>query len=154
MFEDFAGLPMHALAVHAAVVLVPLLAIAAGAYALVPKLRPKLGWVAVGLAVLAPVAAVVTGLSGEAFLERRGFAQEGLIGDHATYGYLTMWVSLLLGVLTLALVAVGRHGRRKVPTRILSGLVVLAAVAAAVAVVLAGDAGARSVWEHQWGLTQ
>lgn len=148
MFEDFAGLPMHTFAVHAAVVFVPLLALAALAYALVPKLRRKVGWVAVVLAVVAPASAVVARLSGDAFLERRGFPRQGLIGDHADYGNMTMWLTLALGVLTLALVAAGR--RSKALGGVLSALVAVAAVAAVVFVVLAGDAGARSVWEHQW----
>ncbi len=73
MFEEIAGLPMHPLAVHAAVVFVPLLALAALAYGLVPKLRRKVGWVAVLLALVAPASAVVARLSGDAFLQRRGF---------------------------------------------------------------------------------
>lgn len=154
MFEDFAGLPMHTLAVHAAVVFVPLLALAAGAYVLVPKLRPRLGWVAALLAVVAPAAAVVARLSGDAFLQRRGFPREGLVGDHATYGEQAMWATLALGVLTLTLLTVGRPDRRRVPRRVIGTLVVVAAVAAVVLVVLAGDAGARSVWESQWQLSR
>lgn len=148
MFEEVAGLPLHPLAVHAAVVFVPLLALVALAYALVPKVRPKVGWAAVVLAVVAPVTAVVSRLSGEAFVERTGYPLQGLIADHADYGNLTMWVSLALGVLTLALVVVGR--RSKVVGGALSALVVVAAVAAVVLVVLTGDAGARSVWEPRW----
>lgn len=148
MFEEIAGLPMHPLAVHAAVVFVPLLALAALAYGLVPKLRRKVGWVAVLLALVAPASAVVARLSGDAFLQRRGFPREGLIAEHADYGSLTMWVTVALGVLTLALVAFGR--RSKAFGGVLTALVAVAAVAAVVLVVLTGDAGARSVWEYQW----
>lgn len=154
MFEEIAGLPMHPLSVHAAAVFVPLLALVAGAYVLVPKLRPRVGWVAAVLAVVAPVAAVVARFSGEAFLTRRGFLREGLIGDHARYGDLTMLAALVLGILTLALLTIGRPDRRVRIRRVLGALVVVAAVTAVVFVVLAGDAGARSVWEHQWQLSR
>jgi uncharacterized membrane protein len=103
VFEEFLGLPLHPLAVHAAVVFVPLLALASLVYALVPRLRARVGWVAVLLAIAAPVSAVVARQSGEAFAERRTLPIEGDLANHHEYGTLTMWASLALGVLTVAL---------------------------------------------------
>ena len=74
MFDKFMGLPMHPLLVHAVAVFVPLLVLAALAYAFIPPLRARVGWVAVLLAVAAPVSAFVTMKSGEA-LERRLIAK-------------------------------------------------------------------------------
>lgn len=155
MFEEIVGLPLHPLAVHGAVVLVPLLALAALAYALVPRLRTRVGWAAVLLAVAAPLAAVTAKLSGEAFQERRGLPVVGELADHRNLGTTTMWLTIALGVLTLGLYAVKRWGGGPAAVRAwLSGgltvLVVLAAGAAAVFVVRTGDLGSRIVWEPIW----
>ena len=52
MFDRISGLPAHPLIVHAAVVLVPLLALGAIVYAVVPPLRKHFRW-AVGLLAIA-----------------------------------------------------------------------------------------------------
>ena len=44
MFDQINGLPVHVLVLHAAVVFVPLLALGAVVYALVPRWRPRMGW--------------------------------------------------------------------------------------------------------------
>lgn len=155
MFEEILGLPLHPLAVHAAVVLVPLLALASLAYALVPRLRAPVGWVAVLLSVAAPLAAVTAKLSGEGFQQRRGLPLVGELADHRTLGTTTMWLTIALGVLTLVLYGVRRWDSGSTVRAWLTGgltvLVVLAAGAAAVYVVRTGDLGSRIVWEPIWG---
>ena len=68
MFEEFTGIPMHPLLVHAAVVFIPLLGLVAVGYAFVPTIRPHLRWVLAGLvtvlAVLSIYYVVRTGDSG------------------------------------------------------------------------------------------
>jgi uncharacterized membrane protein len=152
VFEEFSGLPLHPLLVHAAVVFVPLLVVVSLAYALVPKWRSKVGWAAVGLAVIAPLAAIVTRQSGNALADRLyGGTVEGDLADHQSYGTMTMWVSIALGVLTLVLVWVRRSATAPGWLNIvLTVLVVLAAIAAAVYVFLAGDLGSRIHWEPLW----
>jgi hypothetical protein len=154
VFEEISGLPLHPLAVHGAVVLVPLLVLASLGYALVPRFRARVGWVAVLLSVVAPAAAAVSKLSGDAFQRRLGLPLAGQLADHHDYGTVTMWVTIALGVLTLLLVWFrGRAGQETGwgwLTATLTGLVVLAAGAAAVFVVLAGDLGSRIVWEPIW----
>jgi len=154
MFDSFMGMPMHPLLVHAVVVFVPLLAIAALVYALVPPLRARVGWAAVLLAIAAPVSAFMTMQSGEA-LERRliakGYPAESLrkIAEHADYGTLTFWCSLGLALATVVLVAIGqRTGHRLlVVAKVLLGVAILGlSVAASVFVFLAGDSGARMLW--------
>lgn len=155
MFEEIAGLPLHPLAVHAAVVFVPLLALAALGYALVPPVRARLEWVAVALAVLAPVSAVAALLSGNAFAQRRGLPLDGALADHRELGQVTMWAAVALGVATLALVVFRRRGDSRLRTwvvGVLTVLVVLAAATAGVSAVLSGDSGARMVWEPVWQL--
>jgi hypothetical protein len=67
MFRAFMGLPLHPLAVHAAVIFVPLLALGSAGYAVLPRVRRRLGWVMWGLAIAAPVTTFVATESGEAF---------------------------------------------------------------------------------------
>ena len=52
MFEEFRGIPLHPLLVHAAVVFVPLFVASVIGYALVPRLRAFLGWLTAALAVV------------------------------------------------------------------------------------------------------
>lgn len=157
MFEEVAGLPLHPLAVHVAVVLVPLLVLAALGYALVPKIRAHLEWVAVVLAVLGPVSAVVARQSGNAFAQRRGLPIEGALADHQDLGQVTVLTALGLGAVTLALVWFRRRGDSRLRTwavGMLTVLVVITAAAAGVSVVLSGDSGARMVWEPVWQLVR
>jgi hypothetical protein len=163
VFEEVAGLPAHPLLVHAPVVLVPLFALTATAYALLAVVRPHVRWVLGLLAVATPIAALLAKLSGDAFFERldaAGRITEGfypVIEEHQQIGNYTLYSSIALGVLTLALVyfvppgPAGRLAASQVrSTRALMvGLRVLAIAAAAVAlyyVIRSGDTGARAVW--------
>ncbi len=156
MFDEVMGLPAHVLMVHAAVVFVPLLALAAVVYALVPRLRARVGWVAALLAVAAPLAALFAMLSGREFLKRQignGAAGEFLakLREHEDYGELTFWFSLALGVVTGVLVLVTSRAarQRSLPLWIDLVLVVAVVVLAAVTgyyVFQSGDTGASAVW--------
>lgn len=155
MFTEFMGIPTHPLVVHAAVVFVPLLALAGIGYAVAPGLRARLGWVAGLLAVLGPATALLAMLSGrelEKVLIAKGYGPAILaqVATHREYGDLTFWFSLGLGVTTGLLIFATRHPRaRKWPAAVrlgLAGLVVVFGVLAAVYVYLAGESGARAVW--------
>lgn len=151
MFEEIAGLPLHPLAVHAAVVFVPLLGLTAAVYALVPRLRAKLAWVAATLAVVAPASAGLAVLAGNAFQQARELPLEDTsLGDHRTFGLSTLVATVVLGVATLALVWARRGGRgsrgRAWLAGALAAVVVIAAGTAVVLVVLTGDSGSREVW--------
>jgi uncharacterized membrane protein len=155
VFEGILGLPLHPLAVHAAVIFVPLLVVASLVYALVPSWRSRVGWAVVGLAVLAPITTVVARQSGQAFAGRLTLPVEGDLADHQSYGTFTMWITIALGVLALALVWVRRAAAgRAWLTGALTVLVVAAAVAAGVYVILTGDLGSRIVWEETWQNTE
>ena len=71
MFGQFHGLPLHALIVHGAVVLIPFSALVALAFA-VPRWRAWLRWPRLGLAVLSVVTVVVTRESGESLKSALG----------------------------------------------------------------------------------
>lgn len=160
MFDEIGGLPMHPLVVHAAVVFIPLLALAAVVYALVPRVRARLGWAAALLAVAGPAGAYVARESGERLEERlvaANYGQEILdkVNDHQGYGDLTFWFSLGLGAGTLLLVVLtnglttGRSTVGGVPvwlTWVLGAAVIVLAGVTGVYVFLAGDSGADAVW--------
>jgi hypothetical protein len=166
VFEEFGGIPMHPLLVHAAVVFVPLLALAAIAYAFVPFLRRHLRWVLAGLAVVTPGAAWFAKLSGDAFFERgreREYITEGfvpVIEEHQNFGQMTAYATTVLALLTLVLVylvaprlsatAAGRSfggGASPAVRWILAALVAVAGVVSLYYVVRTGDSGAKAVWD-------
>ncbi|MEH0938678.1 DUF2231 domain-containing protein [Micromonospora psammae] len=156
MFKEFNGLPGHVLVVHAVVVFVPLLALLAAAYGLVPRWRPRLDWAVAALAVVTPVFAWVATESGEAFqeaLEAKGYPPALLakIQEHADYGEVLLWVTVGLAVAALALLALtsGRFRTPRLPSWVtwaLTGVIVVLAVFALLYAFLTGDTGAASVW--------
>lgn len=156
MFDYIFGLPMHALVVHAVVVLVPLAALSAAAYVLRPDWRRLLGWPTAAGAVVAGVSAFVAAESGEA-LQRRVLAVRAsttdaqLLREHVEWGDRAKAVCFVFMVVTLvALWLVRPPGEESTRGRSIDVLarvgVVLAAVASLVTVVLAGHAGSAVVW--------
>ncbi len=121
MFDYILGLPMHALVIHAVVVLVPLTSLVALAYAARPAWRPLLRWpLAVG-GVISGVTAFVSAESGEA-LQRRVIAVRQsttnveLLGEHTEWGDRAKIVCLVFMVLCLAAAWFVRDGRTSTPT--------------------------------------
>ncbi|MET7426023.1 DUF2231 domain-containing protein [Dactylosporangium sp. NPDC005555] len=155
MFERVLGLPAHPFFIHAAVVLVPLLAVAGILYAVWPGARRHVRWTLIVLAVATPGAVFAAKESGEAFQKSANFQSGELqakIGEHGDLGS-----TLLLVVVGLTLVALATaYLVRPVPTDsvgpvaahwALSGLMVVLALAALYYVFKAGDTGAKMVWD-------
>lgn len=154
---EIAGLPLHPLVVHAAVVLVPVSAAATAVFAAVSRWRWLLRWPAGLLALGATLAAWAARLSGIALLEDRPELRQ-LVATHQERGKLLALV--MIGYLLLVLVgtwslsgtsalASGRGAREAaVPAleRLLPLVLVLAALSVLVLVVLTGDSGSRAVW--------
>ena len=155
MFDQINGLPVHALVLHAAVVFVPLLALVAVVYAVMPRWRAKVGWAAILLAVAAPATAGVAMLSGEELYDRlvaNGMSGPPLekIDDHSGYGTLTFYFSLALGIVTLVMVLLTlRTATRRLPRAADLVLAVIMLALAAISgyyVFRTGDSGAQAVW--------
>jgi hypothetical protein len=153
VFDQFNGLPMHVLLVHAAVVFVPLLALLAVVYALVPRVRDKVGWAAALLALGAPLAAFVSMASGNTYKDRlvaQGMNAEGLapITTHQGYGQLTFFTSLALGIVTGVLIFLTSRSRSvpRVAEIVLTVLVVALAAVSGYYVFMTGDTGATAAW--------
>jgi uncharacterized membrane protein len=152
VFETVTGIPAHPLLVHAAVVLVPLLALFSVGYAVVPKLRDRFGWVVASLAIVTPLSTLASKLSGEAFEKRlaaKGIDSEILakVQTHGSFGSLTFWAVLALAVASLLLVIGVRRGVLPQLAQIAGAAVVVAlALVSAYYVFRTGDSGAHIVW--------
>jgi hypothetical protein len=159
VFEKLLGVPAHPLFVHAAVVFVPLLVAAALAYALVPRLRGRVGWIAVLLGVAAPFAAWFATLSGNrlrAILIAKNYPAEILdqVSKHQQFGDRTLWFALALAVVSVVQVLLTRGGARRysVPSPgawadwSLALLVVVLSIGTGYYVFKTGDTGAKAVW--------
>jgi uncharacterized membrane protein len=154
VFDQVNGLPVHALVLHAAVIFIPLLALGAVVYAIVPPWRSRTWWAALLLALVAPVCAFVTRESGVALynrvISRTSPAGRRIIDNHMNFGTLTMWFTIALGVVTLVLVlATLRRPGNRLPRAADLGLALITVVLAAISgyyVFRTGDSGATAVW--------
>lgn len=154
MFDQINGMPVHILVLHAAVVFVPLLALGAIAYGVVPAWRPKIGWAVLGLSILAPLSTFVAKESGEKLLDRliasgtKGKMLD-LLNEHMGFGTKTFFFTLALGVVTLIVVLLtwnGRPGLPKPAQWVAAVVMIGLAVAAGYYVYRTGDSGATATW--------
>ncbi len=162
MFDTIAGLPVHPLVVHAAVVLVPLAALAVALAALWPRFRRWAAWLPLLLAGGAFVMAFVAKESGEALATRVAGSPE--LGEHMELGdqvplwafgvgvaavLVTWWTWRADGLPLLARPAgAAVPGWFGVVTMVVA---VVTAVGALAVVVLAGHSGATAVWSSLTG---
>jgi hypothetical protein len=159
VFDLVNGLPVHALVVHAVVVLLPLACIGTIAIAVRPSWRHRYGVMVVACAAVATALIPVATSSGEA-LE----SHVGNPGEHAELGDQLIWFAIPLLALSLALVWLDRRHRstaaledaddtapaavepRGRATRVVAVLALVAALATSVQVYRVGDSGARAAW--------
>ena len=139
------GLPLHPLVVHAAVVLVPMVALAALAMSYWPSFSIRYGKPILILAVVAQVSLFIAKSSGEPFEERLGKNIE----RHAELGEIAPLTFLPLLVLLFIRWRMDRSGAKVGSAnirRMVSILLAAAAILALVFIFLTGHSGAESVW--------
>jgi uncharacterized membrane protein len=154
VFDQIGGLPVHVLVIHVAVVFVPLLAVGAIAYAVVPRLRPRIGWIMFLLAIIGPICTYVAKESGQKFYERvtkNGVSAKGkeMLDAHMGFGDMTVWFTLALGLATLLMVIITLRKSSSLPRVADLGLAVIVVALAAISgyyVFRTGDSGAHVVW--------
>lgn len=143
-FGTIAGLPLHPLVVHAAVVFLPLAVLGIMALVLVPRWRERY-WLLTGAAtVIGGIAAFGAKESGEA-LER---AHGGVGFDHAEWGdrlFMTAGIFTVLSLIWLVLQRISKNSRGLAITGLgalaaLAGIVVLGVTA------MTGHSGAKAAW--------
>jgi hypothetical protein len=154
---EIAGLPLHPLVVHAAVVLTPLAVLLVVAFAIWPKHRWATRWPAAAFTLAAFVSAWAARLSGDELAESKPGLEQA-VHEHAERGeqfamiVTVLLVATALGVWSLggpSALASGRGGlESRVPAldKILPVGLVLVSIAVLVSAVLVGDSGARAVW--------
>ncbi|VXA93786.1 DUF2231 domain-containing protein [Aeromicrobium sp. 9AM] len=146
MPNDFRGLPLHPLIVHATVVIVPLAALTVLLAALWPRFRGWAGPLPAGLSLVGLILVPLSTSTGEtlerhvphsALLERHTHLADGLLP----------W---MIGLLAVAVVGYALHRRptsisRAVPI-VVAVLTVVAVVGTTVQVVRIGESGAKAAW--------
>lgn len=145
MLDLIFGLPIHALVVHAVVVLLPLSGLAALALVVMPRWRRPYGPLTLGLATVSTLLIPIATASGEALEHRVGDPER-----HAELGEQLIWFAIPLTALLAGLVWLDRRrpDGTAVP-RFVTALLVLAALGAGVQTFRVGDSGARAVWTDQ-----
>jgi hypothetical protein len=149
--ESLFGLPAHPLVVHAAVVLLPLAAVATIVVALVPRARRHYAPVAFGLALAATVAVGLAQGSGEELEDR--VDETALVEAHTEKGEQVLPWAVLTLLVSGAVVAAGPLQRRfgdKVKPAVVTGVLtagaLVAGIGATVTVIDVGHSGAKATW--------
>lgn len=164
MFDTIMGLPVHILVIHAVVVLGPIAALLALAYAIRPAWRNGLRLPLVLGAVATGLSGFVAGESGEQ-LEHRLQATGGndaaamaLLHEHTEAGDLTKVLCLLFMVVVLGVVyfllPATKPARSKALGLLGAAAMVVISCAAIVSIAITGHTGAKSAWADQVVATQ
>jgi hypothetical protein len=141
----FAGLPLHPLLVHSAVVLVPLVAIGALVMSYLPSFSRRHGKIILILAVVAQVSVFLAKISGEAFAE----ILDKNVEKHAELGEIAPLVTLPMVALIYIRWRMDRSGSTfgsVLVRRLTSVALIAASFVSLVVIFLVGHSGASSVW--------
>ena len=145
LFDTIAGLPIHPLVVHAAVVLLPLGALGLIAMVVKPTLQERYGSLIMAVIVMGAGSAFVADQSGEALAARVGSP-----GEHEEWGERLVMSAMLLTVVALVWWIRRRRSQRSGSTAAGAGLLGGAAALLGVIVigmaVAAGHSGATAAW--------
>lgn len=145
MFDTVFGLPVHAIVVHAVVVLVPLAAVGGVLIAVRPSWSRRFGILVVVAAGLGAVSAVVAKESGEQLATRVGIPQvHADLGDAMPVVAGVFFVAVTVFWLFDRGIPANRH--RPAWLMVLAVVVIVAAIIAIVWTVRVGHTGAEAVW--------
>jgi hypothetical protein len=148
--EELFGLPAHPLVVHAAVVLLPIAAVATVVCAAVPRWRAHYAPIALAVALAATVAVGLAQGSGEALEDR--VDETNLVEEHTEQGESVLPWALAVTVVALAVAAIPFVERRgpTIPGRAVTAAVLAVALVAGTGatwtIVDVGHSGAKATW--------
>jgi hypothetical protein len=140
-----AGLPLHPLLVHGAVVLVPLVAIGALVMSYLPSFSRRHGKIILGLAIIAQISVFLAKISGEAFEDILNKSVE----KHAELGEIAPFITIPMVVLIYLRWRMDRSGSTfgsVLIRRLTSVALVVASLTSIVFIFLVGHSGAESLW--------
>jgi hypothetical protein len=140
-----AGLPLHPLLVHSAVILVPLVAIGALVMSYLPSFSRRHGKLILIVALVAQVSVFLAKISGEAFSE----ILDKEVEKHAQLGEIAPFVTIPMVALIYLRWRMDRAGSSTGSVairRLTSVALVIASLASLVVIFLVGHSGASSVW--------
>lgn len=149
--EELFGLPAHPLIVHAAVVLLPLAAVATLVCAAVPRTRRPYARITLGLALVATLAVGFAQGSGEALEEE--VDETELIEEHTEQGEGVLPWALAVTVAAGAVTAIPALTRRRpsVSARTVTAVTIAVSLVAGAGalwtLVEVGHSGAKATWE-------
>jgi hypothetical protein len=149
--EELFGLPAHPLVVHAAVVLLPLAAIATIVCAAIPRARRHYAPIALGVALAATIAVGLAQGSGEE-LEHK-VDETRLVEEHTEQGQQVLPWAIAVTVAAAAVTAVPFIERRRpgLPGRTVTAVVLVVSLVAGVGatwtVGKVGHSGAKATWD-------
>jgi uncharacterized membrane protein len=145
LFGSVAGLPLHPLVIHAAIVLIPLAAISALVMSYLPSFSRRYGKVTLVIALVAQTSLFLAKVTGEAFEE----ILDKDVGNHAELGEIAPFITLPMVALIYLRWRLDRSGATvgsALVRRLTSLALIVASLASIVIVVLVGHSGAESVW--------
>jgi uncharacterized membrane protein len=145
LFGSVAGLPLHPLVIHAAIVLIPLAAISALVMSYLPSFSRRYGKVTLVIALVAQTSLFLAKVTGEAFEE----ILDKDVGNHAELGEIAPFITLPMVALIYLRWRLDRSGANigsPWVRRLTSLALIVASLASIVIVVLVGHSGAESVW--------
>lgn len=149
MFNEINGLPLHPLAVHATVLLIPLAGLIGVLFA-IPRTRAwsRLPLLFVSLSAVAST--YVSKQSGEKFEESKGLGLGGpsaaLVDQHAELADLLFIIVLIFAAVVVVTFVLTRGEVSRALVNGLSVLLVIGAIALAFQTYRVGEIGARAVW--------
>lgn len=155
MLDTFQGLPVHALVVHATVVVLPLAAISVALAAVYPRFRAWAGPGPVILGVLAVVLVPITTSSGDKLKDKvdPGPTCKGLHDAIENHEHLAEWlIWLVIPLAVLAIVSYFLHRKGTVSKPLVAALAILSVLSAGTVLVQTarvGHAGAEATWKAQ-----
>lgn len=147
VFDLIAGLPVHILIVHLAVVLIPISAVGAILIAARPKALRLFGAATVIGATVGVVASVIALLSGNQLAGRVGWPEE-----HTNYGQIFPFAAvaflLLLIVFWVYARGVPLNRNRPLWLKVFGAVLIVAAIGISYFTVLTGYSGSKASWSE------
>ena len=144
LFDTIDGLPIHPLAVHGAVVLLPLAAIALAILIFVPKWRKAYLPLTVGALAVSTVLAYIAKESGEALADRVGEPQ-----THADLGEILFPAAAGLTALALAFFFLQRKDRPKWQIQGVAAAALVGIISVSTLTYFVGHTGAQATWANR-----